>query len=128
MTLSSDTTSSINRVLVQEKDDTYPDRQATPDSTGAFPLASPNATYLRLPSDEIPSTTDDMSAAFKWQHGEEIYGTHMKENKALERYRRDINRDYNNEDTDEDMYINTYSPIGPQLYNLKGRSRRRSRR
>lgn len=127
MALSSKTLTAATRILVKEKDDTYPDRQATPTSAGVFPLASPNATHLRLPPDEIPSTTDDMSAAFKWQHGEEIYGTHAKDNKALEEYRRDINRGYNNEDM-EDAYVDTFKPIGPQLYNLKGRSRRRSRR
>ncbi len=72
--------------------------------------------YLLRTSDE-PTTTADMKAMFKWEHGDVLHGTYAKSHKAMADYRRDIDTDWGTEDDYLDIYIDTFKdePIGPRL-------------
>ena len=80
--------------------------------------------FYRVNSDEMPSTTDDMDAAFSWVIGDEVYGTYAKNNEALKNYRNDIInakstfKDYENNMIFVDTLTNKKS-IGDQLKDLK---------
>ena len=74
-----------------------------------------NATLLRT-SDE-PTTTEDMEALYKWEHGDILYGTHANSDEAMAAYRRDIDGEWGAEDDYLDIYIDLFKdePIGPRL-------------
>jgi hypothetical protein len=114
MALSQKTKTTISRSNILEKNDLYPDRSATPNSSGGFDIRDTNATVNRLP-DTVPSTTRDMNALFKWQHGDEVYGTQAKAHPGMKAYIRDINKAYGKQDSVKDFYVDTLKPIGPQL-------------
>lgn len=60
---------------------------------------------------DVNTTKDDMSALFKWKHGEKIYGTHAKSNNAMRIYRRDINKAYGKQNQYKDVYVDTFLPF-----------------
>ena len=107
MALSEKTKTVLQRSLVRDQDDLYPDRSAT-SVAGAFPVKDTGSTYRQ--GSEVPTTTKDMSALFKWEHGDEVFGTFANEREAMKRYRNDINRAYGKEDKYKDKYIDTLSP------------------
>ena len=78
-------------------------------------------TVLRLNTDELPSTTRDMSAVFTWVKGTKVYGTQAKEAPAQKRYRNDINRAYGQQDKYKDFYVDTLTrpDLISQLKDLK---------
>lgn len=109
-TWSTRTKTLVGSTLVQESDITpYPDRVASTNEVTT-------ATSTVMVSD-AGSTTDDMSALFKWQHGEKLYGTHADAHAGVSEYMRDINAAYGNEDdyNSNVIYVDTLRPIGPQL-------------
>lgn len=108
MALSEKTKTVLERTLVRDKDGLYPDRAATPDANGNYPIKDTGSTYRH--GDEVPTTTKDMNELYTWEHGDEIYGTQAKENGPMERYRRDINKAYGKEGQYKDLYINTFGP------------------
>ena len=85
----------------------------------------PGATPVyRLSNDEndgVPKTSDDMTRLYEWEHGDLIYGTHAKENEAMQEYINDINRAWGREsDYDNNMiFVDTNKPVGEQLEELK---------
>jgi len=107
--LSTRTKSSIDRQDIKPEDDYYPDRDL---ETGA--VISGDA-IPRLPRDVVPTTSKDMQRAFKWQHGDDLYGTFAKSSEALKNYRNDINSAYGNEDDYKDLYIDTNKPLMDQF-------------
>ena len=104
MALSGKTTTIIASVLIAPEDDLYPDRNL---DDGAITTGTP---IPRLPSDQVPTTTQDMSKAFQWLHGEDLYGAFAKDSKALADQRRDINTAWGNESDYKDLYIDTMTP------------------
>jgi hypothetical protein len=60
---------------------------------------------------DAPNTKDDMDDLETWEYGDEIKGTFAKSHKGFERYRRDIEKAYGNEDDYDSnvVYINTFS-------------------
>ncbi len=104
MALSGKTTTQIASVLLLPQDDLYPDRDLI---GGAITTGTP---IPRLPRDQVPTTTQDMSKAFQWLHGEDLYGAFAKDSKALSNQRRDINTALGNESDNKDLYIDTMEP------------------
>ena len=114
--LSDRTKTAVSGGYVREDQDYYPDR----DASGH--LIATSATVYRLNEDEIPTTTRDMSRKFKWEHGDELYGTFAKKESAcMTSHIRDINRQYGREDDYKNIFIDTFSKdgIGKQLEKLK---------
>jgi hypothetical protein len=72
-------------------------------------------TVMRLNEDDVPSTTRDMSKAFKFEHGDKIRGTHANENIPLKNHRNDINKGFGQQGNYKDFYIDTFKPVGEQL-------------
>ena len=104
----------VGSTLVQEKDiDPYPDRVA---STNAVTTA----TSTVMVSD-AGSTTDDISALFKWEPGDKLYGTHAKTHAGMSGYMRDINEAYGNEGNYNSnvIFVDTTKSVGEQLKNLR---------
>lgn len=113
MALSEKTKTTLTRSTIQESDDLYPH-----DDTIA---SNPWDTVSRLSDDEVPKTTKDMSNAFKWEHGDVLYGTHAKNNPALRRYREDINKAYGQEGKykHNEIYVDTlFGSVGEQLKSI----------
>ena len=112
MVMSAKTLTTISHADIDEAQDLYPHATTFGDS--------PWDTVGRL-SDEVPSTTKDMSAAFQWKHGQVLKGTQANDSPALENYRRDINAGWGqgNKYKDNEIYLDTFAPIGEQLKNSK---------
>lgn len=123
--LSDRTKETLNRTAVRQEDDLYPDRTATPDSDGNYPLSDADATTLRLNEDEVPRTTKDMSEYFKWEHGDVLYGSFAKKVARKHKYVKDINKKYGKEDdyNSNAILIDTLSDkgVGEQLKKYKRR-------
>jgi len=107
--LSDRTKTVIASILIDESDDLYPHATIFADS--------PYTSQIRRVSDEVPTTTKDMSNMFKWEHGDIVRGTHAKEHSGMQEYRRDINTGYGAEDDYKDIYIDTFleESIGDRL-------------
>ena len=121
MAQSTKTLTVLERSLVNEKDDLYPDRSATPASDGSFPIRDTGAQVYRH-GDEVPTTTKDMSRLFKWEYGDEIYGTEAKGHESMKDYMKDIGRAYGKQNKYKDIYVDTYDvnkPVSKQLDDLK---------
>lgn len=105
MNFSNKTKKVIIRRSIQPNQDLYPDRSATD-------LTIKGDATLRLPLSEVPKTTEDVSKIMKWKHKDgEVKGTHAKEDKALQRYRDDINKAWGNEKNYKYYFIDTMSPV-----------------
>lgn len=115
--MDSDMLTILQRSTIPNRDDTYPDRAATPLSDGSFPINDPCSTLRH--GEEIPTTTDDMSALFQWEHGDEVRGTQAAKHPGMKRYIEDINKAYGKEGSYKDIYIDTFKPIGEQLKKFK---------
>lgn len=85
---SNKTKTEVSRTSIPSAQDLYPDREATPTSTGEYPIKETGA-VLRLP-EEFPKTTRDVSNLYKWKKGEKVHGTFAKESVGMKSYRRDI--------------------------------------
>ena len=96
----------LERTLVNEKDDLYPDRSATPASDGSFPIRDTGAQVYRH-GDEVPTITKDMNKLFTWEVGDEIYGTHAKKHEAMKEYMKDMEKAYGKQNKYKDIYIDT---------------------
>jgi hypothetical protein len=121
LALSEETKTTVSRSSVLFKNDLYPDRSATPTSAGVFPIRDTGESTQRL-ADEIPRTTQDMNKLFMWQHGEVVRGTQAEEHVGMKRYMEDINRDFGQELTKKDIYIDTLDPkrlVSRQLEDFK---------
>jgi hypothetical protein len=121
MAQSTKTLTVLERNLVNEKDDLYPDRSATPASDGSFPIRDTGAQTYRH-GDEVPTTTKDMNKLFKWEHGDEIYGSQAKNHEGMKAYMKDINKAFGKQGKYKDIYIDIYDPNKPvskQLEELK---------
>lgn len=58
----------------------------------------------------VARTTDDMTAAAKWKHGQTIYGTQAKKHAGWKNYRKDINTAFGQEGVlYKDKYVDTLS-------------------
>jgi len=111
---SSRTKTLVGSTLVAESDITpYPDIDI---ETGEV---TTSATELMV--SDAGSTTDDISAMFKWKHGDELYGTHAKSHPGMLEYIKDINKDYGREkDYNKNViFIDTLMPIGDQLKKVR---------
>jgi hypothetical protein len=82
------TKTTATRTSILSAQDLYPDRTATPDSTGAYPIKETGA-VKRLP-EEFSKTTRDVSNLYKWKKGDKVRGTFAKESVGMKGYRRDI--------------------------------------
>lgn len=111
----------VASAVIREVDDLYPDRCATPDDPTATPMTheysirSTTATHARL---QISSTTEDMSRLFKWEYGDEIYGSFAKDSPSMNEYINDINVAYGREDDYKPFFVDTLSEkmtVGEQL-------------
>lgn len=116
---SPETSASVPRVRIKSVDDLYPDRQATPAGTDfrgntIYPTKETGVVPRLF---DIPTTTKDMSKLFQWEEGDEIRGDHAKDYTPMIEYARDIMSA--NQDEYRHIFINTMSPIGPQLKKFK---------
>jgi hypothetical protein len=71
---------------------------------------------------QTTTTTEDMDAAFSWEHGETLYGSEAKENEGLKRYRKDINSAWGKQSSYKPLYIFTHGykkSVSEQLDELK---------
>jgi len=94
----------IVRQLKSPTQDLYPDRSATD-------LTVKGDSVYRLPFDEVPRTTYDVSMAMKWRHKDgKLYGTHVNNDIAIQDYVNDINTAWGKEDTVKYYFINTFTP------------------
>ena len=109
MGLSSRTKSSIASVLITPEDDYYPDRDLV---TGEI---TSGTAIPRLPRGVVPTTSNDVSKAFKWKHGDTLRGTFAQAMSGLKAYRKDIDDAYGNEDDYRDIYIDTTKPLMDQF-------------
>ena len=116
MPLSTKTKTALSQRVILARDDLYPDREATPNSSSGFDIRDVGATLARLP-DDIPRTTKDMSELYKWEYGDEIYGSHAKANPAMRKYRQDINREYGVDR--EDIYVDTFKLVSKELERIE---------
>ena len=98
----------VASIWVQQDQELYPHATVFSDHNATLADLIP-ATVLRL-SDEVPRTSEDMSNMFKWEPGKKVKGTHAKENEAFKRYRNDINKAKNQQESYKDFYINTLIP------------------
>lgn len=112
MTQSAKTLTVLERSLIKEKDDLYPDRVATPTSSGVFPIRDTSATVWRH-GDEVPTTTKDMNKLFTWEYGDETYGAHAKGHEGMKEYKKDIEKAYGKQNKYKDLYIDIYDPVKP---------------
>lgn len=112
MALSNKTKIAITSVAVKDTEFYYPDVSATTGET-----RDTDATTSRL--QDVPRTTEDMSNAEKWQHGQKVYGTHAKNDQFWKDYRKDITKarkaEYKN------YYVDTLRPVKPQLQDKRTR-------
>ena len=106
MAVSEETKTVLTRTLKRDIDDTYPDREATRQSDGTYDKKDTGSTY-RLNKDEVPTTTEDMSALFQWEHGDKVYGTHAKAHVGMKQYIKDIDNAWGQENSYLDIYIDT---------------------
>ena len=105
MNFSNKTKKAVTRQSITPQRELYPDRSATD-------LSIKGDTVLRLPFDLFPRTTSDISVIMKWRHKDgEIRGTHAKADKALQRFRDDINKAWGKEKNYKYYFIDTLSPI-----------------
>ena len=118
-TLSTRTTTKINADrYVREGDDLYPDRSATNGEIVTGTLVR------RVSNDDIPRTTHDMSELYKWEMGDEIYGTEAQDSPFVQGYVRDIEEAYGRESdyyNGNIIFVNTMKPVGDQLKEIKRR-------
>jgi len=109
MAFSKETKTQYNRRLVRPQNDYYPDRDPSDLSIVGDPV-------YRLPFDEFPRTTEDMSKMFTWHYGDgEIYGTQAKNSSYFKEYKADIEKAHSEKGKYKDLYIDTTKPIAPQL-------------
>ena len=109
MALSKETKRTINQRLVKPVNDYYPDRSATD-------LTIKGESTLRLPFDDFPRTTEDMSKMFTWSYGDdEISGSDAKNNEYYKEYKKDIEVAVSEKGSYKDLYIDTTKLIGDQL-------------
>jgi len=116
MPISERTKTKINAsIFIQDKDDLYPDRDASGNLVASLTLRR------RLSDDDVPRTSKDMSRLFMWEHGDKIYGTEAKLQRGMKMYMEDINKAWGREkDYESNMiFIDTTKPIGKQLKELK---------
>jgi hypothetical protein len=106
MAVSEETKTAISRSLVRDIDDLYPDREATKQADGTYDKRDTGSTY-RINKDEVPTTTQDMSALFQWEHGDKVYGTNAKMSVGMKNYIKDINTAWGQENSYLDIYIDT---------------------
>ena len=121
MAVSEETKTTLTRTLVRDIDDTYPDREATRQSDGTYNKRDTGSTY-RLNKDEVPTTTEDMSALFQWEHGDKVYGSRAKAHVGMKNYIKDIDNAWGQEDSYLDIYIETLSQdvlVSEQLEEFK---------
>lgn len=84
----------------------------------------PGATPIYRLSDEVPSTTRDMTALYKWEHGDVLYGTHAKEDVGMKSVIDDTNKAFGREkDYEKNMiFVNTLNEkklVSEQLDELR---------
>lgn len=111
------TRTTIPRVLVPDINDFFPDRVATPAADGSFPKRNTGTSTWRLPEEEVPRTTIDMSYLFQWRHGDILYGNQHREHTMFKGHVKDIEKAWGNEFDYLDVYIDTlsYEPVDDQL-------------
>lgn len=124
-TLSPKTKTTVATNIVIQKDDLYPDYQATVNASlrgttkpYQFELVDNGATVMRV-SDDVPKVSYDMNKLFTWKHGDIVRGTHAKAHKGMKNYIKDINKAYGKEKSYKHIYVDTFKPIGKQLKKLK---------
>jgi len=83
-------------------------------------MALSTKTKSKVNIDDVPTTTDDFSELFKWQYGDEIYGTQAGSSVYAREYIRDIVRAVQS-GNEKDIYIDTFRSIGKQLKKYKKR-------
>lgn len=121
MAISDKTRTVLQRTLVRDVDDLYPDRVATTASDGTWPIRQVSTSTYRY-GDEVPTTTKDMHELFMWEHGDEVKGTQAKKHIGMKNYQRDINKAFGKEDKYKDIYVDTYTEdnlVSKQLEKLK---------
>jgi len=69
--------------------------------------------------DDIPKTSDDFTNLFKWEYGDELYGTQARSTVYAREYTRDIARAISSDE--KDKYIDTFGSVSKQLKKLKKR-------
>jgi len=84
----------------------------------------PGATPVYRLSDEVPKTSEDMTALFMWKHGDKVYGTQANAHVGMKNYRNDINKAYGKQKDYEKnvIYVDTLSKrklVSEQLKELK---------
>ena len=131
--ISPETAASVTRRPIQDINDLYPDRQATPTSGGgAEPGTYPKRDTGSTPrlGEEVPKTTRDMNKLYTWRQGEIVRGTHAKSNLQMKEYIKDINAAWGAESAYKHVFIDTFKPIGPQveIFKAKGRRKKSNRR
>lgn len=126
---SPDTLASVPRRPIRDVDDLYPDRQATPNADGTFPIRDSGTTTERL-DEVVPKTTYDMNKLYTWEQGDIVRGTHAKDNSQMGEYIKDINRSWGAQSAYKHVFIDTFAPIKPQAekFKNKGRMRKSTRR
>lgn len=122
---SPETVASVPRRPITDANDLYPDRAATPNADGTFPIKGTGTTTERLDGDLIPSTTRDMNSLYMWEQGDVIRGTHAKSNSQMGEYIKDINRSWGTESAYKHVFIDTFSPLDKQIGKFKKRGSKR---
>lgn len=114
---SPDTLASVPRKPIRDVDDLYPDREATPNADGTFPIKDTGSTE-RL-DEVVPKVTRDMSNLYTWKQGDIIRGTHAESNTQMNEYIKDINRMWGAQSAYKHVFIDTFAPLEPQVEDFK---------
>ena len=84
MPLSNKTLTKVENQDISVREDLYPDRSATDHSIKG------SGTVSRLPLDQFPRTTEDMSKLYQWEPGDKIRGSFAKSDTGMGGYINDI--------------------------------------
>lgn len=128
--ISPETSASIPRTKINDANDLYPDRAATPSSgggvggPGTYPIRNTATFVQRLDNDIVPKTSADMNALFTWEPGDNVDGDHANAHPGMKRYREDMTKAWGAEHAYKHVWVDTLRPIQPQLNNIKKRGRK----
>jgi len=111
--LSDKTKTIVPLASILMENDLYPDRSATDNS-----IKNKGQKISRLPLDEFPRTTQDMSKLYQWKPGDVIRGSFAKSNTGMMGYIRDI-EGAPNESEYKANYINPYKLVSEKLKKSK---------
>jgi len=106
--LSDKTKTEVENQDISVREDLYPDRSATDASLKG------TGTISRLPFDQFPRTTKDMSDLYQWESGDKVRGSFAKADTGMGGYTRDI-QSAPSESSYKSKYIDTFKQVSEEL-------------